>query len=94
MLINSVIRAQTLSEKVAQTAMKIWPDTSSTKFARWTYDEGVVMEGMAAIWKRTADASYYRYIQKSMDKLVDSSGVITGYKAPDFNIDNIKTGRS
>jgi unsaturated rhamnogalacturonyl hydrolase len=88
------IQAQSLSEKVARTAMKVWPDTSSTKFARWSYDQGVLLEGMAGVWKRTANAEYYRYLQKSIDKLVDKDGVITGYKQADFNIDNIKTGRA
>ena len=92
--LNNVVHAQSLSEKAAQTAMKVWPDTSTTKFARWTYDEGVVLEGMAAVWKRTGNADYYRYLQKSIDKLVDSSGTIKGYKSTDFNIDNIKTGRA
>ncbi|MGI4803656.1 MAG: glycoside hydrolase family 88/105 protein, partial [Janthinobacterium lividum] len=92
--ISGMIQAQSLSEKVAQTVMKIWPDTSSVKFTRWSYDQGVVLEGMSAIWQRTGNAEYYRYIQKSVDKLVDKDGVITGYKQQDYNIDNIKTGRS
>lgn len=88
------IQAQSLSEKVAKTAMKVWPDTSSTKFMNWSYDQGVLLEGMEGIWKRTADAEYYRYIQKSIDKLVDKDGTIKGYKPEAYNIDNIKTGRA
>jgi unsaturated rhamnogalacturonyl hydrolase len=88
------LQAQSLSEKVAKTVMKVWPDTSTTKFTKWSYDQGVLMEGMAGVWKRTGDADYYRYIQRSMDKLVDKDGTITSYKQQDHNIDNVKNGRA
>jgi unsaturated rhamnogalacturonyl hydrolase len=92
--ITYVSRAQSLSEKVAKTAMKTWPDTSKTAFAKWAYDQGVVLEGMAGIWKRTANGDYFCYIQKSMDSWVDKNGTIRGYKQEDFNIDNVKNGRA
>ncbi|MGI4749411.1 MAG: glycoside hydrolase family 88 protein [Janthinobacterium lividum] len=88
------IRAQSLSEKVAKTAMNIWPDTSSVLFTNRAYDQGVLLEGMAGVWKRTANADYYRYIQKSMNKLVDKDGNIASYKSQDFNMDPIKNGRA
>lgn len=96
LLIISVgkIRAQPLSEKVAKTVMKIWPDTSTAKFTKWSYGQGVLLEGMAGVWKRTANADYYRYIQKSMDNFVDKDGTIKSYKQEDQNIDNIKNGRA
>lgn len=88
------LQAQSLSEKVARTAMKIWPDTGTTKFTKWSHEQGVLLEGMAGVWKRTGDADYYRYIQHSMDNFVDKAGIINSYKQEDQNIDDIKNGRA
>ena len=55
---------------------------------------GVVLEGAAAVWRNTGDGRYFKYIQSSMDAYLDKEGNINTYKAEDFNIDNIKNGRS
>ncbi|MEO7048707.1 MAG: hypothetical protein ABI091_25625, partial [Ferruginibacter sp.] len=41
------------SEKVAATAMSIWKDSFALdgKPAKWTYDEGVILEGIEGLWK-------------------------------------------
>jgi unsaturated rhamnogalacturonyl hydrolase len=97
---GSIASAQTgLPEKLAATVMNTWKEGMSNsaepgKVVKWSYDQGVVLEGMDAIWQRTADRRYFEYIRKSMDYYVDSSGTINTYKADDYNIDNIKNGRS
>ncbi len=87
-----VSRAQPLSEKLAKTAMELWPDTSKTAFTKPAYNQGFLLEGMASVWKRTADVEYYRYILHSIDRLVDKDGKITNYKQEDLNLNNIKIG--
>lgn len=84
------------AQQVANTAMHIWKDSFALdgKPAKWAYDQGVVLEGIAAVWKQTADPAYFNYIQKSMDFYVDADGNIRTYKSADFNIDNIKNGTS
>jgi unsaturated rhamnogalacturonyl hydrolase len=84
------------SAQLAQTAMHIWKDSFALdgKPAKWAYDQGVVLEGIAAVWKQTADPAYFNYIQRSMDFFVDSNGNIKTYKAADYNIDNVKNGTS
>ncbi|HVS97340.1 MAG TPA: glycoside hydrolase family 88 protein [Puia sp.] len=81
------------AERVAATAMSLWPDDGDTASARWTYDEGVVWKGMAALWYNTGDARYFRYVQRQMDRLVDKDGRIRTYRLEDFNLDNICCGR-
>ena len=84
------------SEKMAATVMQIWKDSlvmQPGKPVKWAYDEGVVLEGLTNIWKRTGKGEYFKFIQKSMDHFVQEDGTIARYKAEDYNIDNIKNGR-
>jgi unsaturated rhamnogalacturonyl hydrolase len=85
------------SEKMAKTVMTIWKDSlemEAGKPVKWAYDQGVVLEGITNIWKRTGNGEYFKYIQKSMDFFVTKDGTITRYKQSDYNIDHIKNGRS
>lgn len=88
------LQAQSLSEKAAKTAIKVWPDTSTTKSAKQLYGQDVLLEGMAGVWKRTGDADYYRYIQHSMDNFVEKDGTIKSYRQDDQNMDNLKNARA
>lgn len=84
------------AQAVAATAMNTWKDSFALdgKPAKWAYDQGVVLEGIAAVWKQTADPAYFNYVQKSMDFFVSPEGDIKTYKESDYNIDNIKNGTS
>lgn len=86
----TIVQAQIkpLSEQMAATVMAITPP------AKWTYDQGVILEGMDAIWCRTGNADYFKYLQKDMDQFVTAEGTINTYNAQAYNIDNIKSGRS
>lgn len=84
------------SGKMAATVMHIWKDSlimQPNKPVKWAYDEGVVLEGLTHIWKRTGHGDYFRFIQKSMDHFVLPDGSIRRYKPVDYNIDNVKNGR-
>jgi unsaturated rhamnogalacturonyl hydrolase len=84
------------SEKMAKTVLTIWKDSlimQPDKPVKWSYDEGVVLEGITNIWKLTGKGEYFRFIQKSMDHFVQDNGSIRRYKPEDYNIDNVKNGR-
>ena len=92
-------QSKSLSEQMAATVMGVWKDTVNTtpsgfKPTKWSYDLGVVYEGFESIWKRTGDASYFKALQKSMDSYLTKEGGINNYKQTDFNIDNVKNGRT
>ena len=93
---NNLIAQRKYSSEVTATAMNIWKDSFALdgKPAKWTYDQGVILEGVAAVWKATADPQYFTYIQKSMDFFVTDNGEIKTYKQSDYNIDNVKNGRA
>ena len=97
-LCTGVFAQKKLSEQLTLTAMEtLFQDTTVLKDAkgpRWSYDMGVVLEGAAQVWRNTGNGDYFKYIQSSMDAYVDKTGIIRTYKREDFNIDNIKNGRS
>lgn len=88
------VQAQTLpwSQRMAQTAMKVWPDTTSKP--HWTYEQGVVWRGIEDVWLQTADRKYFQYLKDRVDVHLNADGTIKGYKMEDYNIDNILCGRS
>lgn len=94
--INSFAQ-QNYSERLAATVMTLWKDSMALKKnqpAQWTYDQGLVLCGMEKIWKRTGDAKYFNYIQKSMDFFVGNDGTIRTYKPEAYTLDNIAPGRN
>lgn len=88
-------QSKPVSERMAATVMDIWADSLWTgRPFKWTYDQGVILEGISAIWQRTGDAKYFNYIKKSMDHFVQPDGTIRTYELNKYNIDNIKNGRA
>lgn len=92
-------QGKSLSQQMAATVIDVWKDTLSTtqsgfRPAKWSYDLGVVYEGFEGIWKRTGEATYFKSMQKSMDSYLGKDGTINNYKQTDFNIDNVKNGRT
>ncbi|WP_113661436.1 glycoside hydrolase family 88 protein [Pedobacter nanyangensis] len=95
---NAVAQTQPLSQQMAATVMEIWKDSLNLnpevpKKVKWAYDQGVVLEGIDGVWRRTGNGEYFKYMQKSMDFFVTKEGKIERYKQADYNIDNVKNGR-
>src|SRR5216683_3218369 len=85
------------SAKMAETVMKQWPAgvvTTESKPGEWAYEEGVLLDGMAAEWHTTANGDDFRYIKAAVDKYVNEDGAIKGYNADAHNLDNIEMGRA
>ena len=87
----SATLAHAQSAAMAATMMRKWKDSASSP-PNWTYDHGVVLEGIAGLWQNTGDARYFSYVQQSMDRYIDDQGNIRTYKTQDYNIDNVKNG--
>ncbi|MGE5621208.1 MAG: glycoside hydrolase family 88/105 protein [archaeon] len=60
---------------------------------KWTYGQGVVLEGLHQLWLKTKNPRYLNYIKCNIDMFIGGDGSIRTYKYKDFNIDNINTGR-
>jgi len=94
-LSNAVVaQEKPLSQQVAATVLKIWPDTipigSQTK---WSYDMGVVLKGFEGIWMNTGDISYFNSIQKKIDYFVKDDGSIKNYELDEYNLDHVNNGK-
>jgi len=89
-----VSQEKLLSQQVAETVLKIWPDTipvgSQTK---WSYDMGVVLKGFEGIWMNTGDVSYFNSIQKKIDFFVKDDGSIRNYELDEYNLDHVNNGK-
>ena len=89
------------SQRMADSVISRWVDGDMPraggpqKIADWAYDKNVVFAGMEAVWQNTADPVYYRYIQRSMDKLVTPDGQIPSFarKGEENSLDEIALGR-
>ncbi|MDH7460176.1 glycoside hydrolase family 88 protein [Chitinophagaceae bacterium 26-R-25] len=85
------------SQRAGNTIMQAWPDSlvkESAHEARWTYDLGVMYEGLRGLWYNTGNGDYFKFIEKRMDFFVNNDGSIKTYKQDEYNIDNILLGRS
>ncbi|WP_207535800.1 glycoside hydrolase family 88 protein [Desertivirga arenae] len=92
---TSSAQTKPLSERMAAQVMDIWADSLWTgRPFKWTYDQGVILEGIADVWYKTGDTKYFNYIKKSMDHFVQADGTVRTYKPDEFNIDHVKNGRS
>jgi unsaturated rhamnogalacturonyl hydrolase len=90
---GALAQSSSPAERVAATAMSLWPAEGDTASIRWTYEEGVVWKGLASLWYNTGDAAYFKYIQHQVDRLVDREGRIRTYQLEDYNLDNVNCGR-
>ncbi|MDM1293900.1 glycoside hydrolase family 88 protein [Sphingobacterium sp. N143] len=85
-----------LSEQMALTVLdKMYPDSlfnRTEKFPKWSYDMGVIFEGLTDVWRNTGNSDYFKYMQSRMDAYLSIPDSIKNYNVTDFNIDNIKNG--
>lgn len=86
-----------LSESLSETAMlRLYQDAAKNETgvpARWTYEYGVILKGIEAVWLHTGKGKYFAYIQQGLDHFVDDDGNIRTYKQEEYNIDNVLLGR-
>ena len=85
------------SERMANAMLEIHKDSitykEEGKFARWDYEQAILLKALEQVWIRTGDGKYYQFILKNTDSYVNEKGEIKTYKGEQFNIDNITGGR-
>lgn len=90
----AIAQEKPLSQQVAATVLKIWPDTIPVgSQGKWSYDMGVVLKGFEGIWMNTGDVSYFNSIQKKIDFFVKDDGLIKNYEPEEYNIDHVNNGK-
>jgi unsaturated rhamnogalacturonyl hydrolase len=94
---QGVIAENSPSRAMAATVIKMWPTGAVLTTVHpgvWGYEEGVLLDGMAAEWHSTADGADFKYIKAAVDKYVTDDGTITGFKADEHTLDDIEMGRA
>src|ERR1700730_1041669 len=94
---QGVIADNSPSRAMAATVIKMWPTgavLTTVHPGMWGYEEGVLLDGMAAEWHSTADGADFKYIKGAVDKYVTDDGTIPGYKADGHTLDDIEMGRA
>jgi unsaturated rhamnogalacturonyl hydrolase len=84
-----------LSQRMTNTVMTLWPEavkSDPSRPDRWTYEQGVTLSGVEAVWLNTGDGRYFEYIKRIIDKFVADDGTLKTYRQDEYNIDNVKSG--
>jgi unsaturated rhamnogalacturonyl hydrolase len=85
------------SRAMAETVIRQWPAGVVSTTAHpggWGYEEGALLDGMAAEWHTTADGQDFAYVKAAVDKYVTADGAITGYRGEGQTLDDIELGRA
>lgn len=84
------------SQQMAATVIQRWPAGSSTiaGTGKWAYEEGVLLDGLAAEWQVSHAPVLLAYIQASIDRYVAEDGSIRGFQLDGHILDDIEMGRA
>ena len=84
------------SQRMADAFLRWYPDSlglAQNKAARWGYEQGLMLLAIEQVAQRTGLPRYHDYVVRTLDYSLPGDGTILGYKAEDYNLDNINTGR-
>jgi unsaturated rhamnogalacturonyl hydrolase len=87
----------TPAQKMAATVLQqrpIVPSPAGGPAASMGYEEGVLLDGLAAEWHVTADGADFAYIKSAVDKYVTADGTVRGFKPDAHTLDDIEMGRA
>jgi len=94
---EGALKIDQASAQMAASVMKQWPNgvvATENRPSNWGYEEGVLLDGLAAQWHATANGDEFRYIKAAVDKYVTEEGTIKSYHADAHSLDEIELGRS
>lgn len=60
---------------------------------KWDYTAGLVLLAIERVGDARHDAHLLSYVKRNIDRLVEADGSIAGYKADEYNLDQIAEGR-
>ena len=58
-----------------------------------SYEQGVLVKGIKNVWLSSADGTYFKFIQRSVDRLITDEGHIRTFKLDDYHPDNFNEGK-
>lgn len=85
-----------MAVKMADSEIKQFPEPWTVDFnpkPTWNYTQGLIAQAMIKVWKENGNESYYNYAKMYADKMIDSTGVLSGYQLDSYNIDAVNSGK-
>jgi unsaturated rhamnogalacturonyl hydrolase len=85
-----------MAMKMANSEIRHFPDPWTIDFNPkpvWNYTQGLIALAMIKVWKESGKETYYNYAKAYADHFIDATGNIFGYKAEDYNIDCVNSGK-
>jgi len=85
-----------MAVKMADSEIKHFPEPWSVDFNPkpvWNYSQGLIAQAMIMVWKTKGNEAYYNFAKAYADHFIDASGNISEYKAEDYNIDCVNSGK-
>ena len=85
-----------MAVKMADSEIKQFPEPWTVDFNPkpvWNYTQGLIAQSMMLVWKENNNVAFYNYAKLYADKMIDSTGNIAGYKAEEYNIDCLNSGK-
>ena len=61
---------------------------------KWHYDQALVLQSIFLLGQKTGEDEFCRYVKSMYDKIISSSGDISGYREDEFNLDQINPGKT
>jgi unsaturated rhamnogalacturonyl hydrolase len=81
---------------MADSEMKRNPESWMIDFSKklkWDYCNGLELQAIYQVWKKTADPKYFNYVKSYADTIINENGSITGYKQEDYSLDKLNSGK-
>ena len=91
-----VSAAKPYSVWMADSEMKRNPESWMVDFSKklkWDYCNGLELQSIYTVWKKTAEPKYFNYVVSYADTIISETGNITGYKAEDYSLDKLNSGK-
>ncbi len=95
--------ARVQTEKMASTVMREWPAgviSTIKKPGEWSYEEGTLLDGLAAEWEVSHNPAELAYVKAAVDKYIKADGTIVmgpsgrAYPVDAHTLDDIEMGRA
>ena len=95
--------ASNASARMAATIRSRWPAgviSTVKKPGEWGYEEGVLLDGMAAEWHQTANGEDFAYLKAAVDRYVTADGTIridgkdAVFRSSEHTLDDVELGRA
>ncbi len=85
-----------MAVKMADSEIKQFPEPWTVDYNPtpiWNYTQGLIAQAMIRVWKVNGNEAYFNYAKIYADKLIDSTGFVSGFDPEAHSLDHINSGK-